>query len=183
MSLQHARRVCTEPHTTPLVQFAVLSARATATHDRWQCPCGSSRNPPRECVLQAKAEDSTDGYGRLAAAWAHLKDVLRITARFATVAALMEGFKLLVAKHTPVIVKQRLTEDTHDLLVIIRFQVAKHVHTRQLTCVASSPRQLSGCRVSKLKCVPCSNLKQLEVFRVTCVHTCRSQLACPKWRW
>ena len=70
-----------------------------------------------------KAKDASDtGYGRRPNPWAHFKDVLRVAARFTSVAGLVAGYAALAKAHTPVGVQSRLGDSTHDVLVIIRYQ-------------------------------------------------------------
>lgn len=71
-----------------------------------------------------KCEDLTE-YGQFGQhAWAHLKDVLRLTVACATPDALLRAYRLLDAPSArfPVkMVKQRLLASTHDVLCVIHF--------------------------------------------------------------
>ena len=74
---------------------------------------------PNECGAKVMDDGSSD---HCWCPWARLKDVLRVSARFLSVADLVTGYNAVLAQHTVVEVKQRLAESTHDVIMVIRFK-------------------------------------------------------------
>ena len=70
---------------------------------------------------QGKTEDPTK-YADLENEAFHLKDILRKSVMAASIPALVAAFEKLAGRHTPVVVKPRITESTHDVLTVIWFR-------------------------------------------------------------
>lgn len=70
---------------------------------------------------EGKVKDK-DEYGGRTNPWSHLKDLLRVTVRCATVSVVVEAFARLTKSYSVVVVKNRLRETTHDVVAVVNFQ-------------------------------------------------------------